>query len=76
VVAVPKTPSIVLKKLLEKEQVELLDIYHRSDGDIIRVKDKLTGKVGLHTVKMHVRDIIDEDKMRELAAAIVKELRG
>ncbi len=72
----PKTPSVILRNLLEKKQIELLDIYHGKDRDIIRVKDKLTGKVGLYISKTHIRDIVSSEELEKLASAIEKELRG
>ncbi len=74
--SLPKTRSVVLREMLEKKQIELLDIYHRRDGDLIRVKDKLTGKVGLYTSKTHVRDIVDDNELLKLADDVEKSLRG
>ncbi len=71
----PKTRSVVLRSMLEKKQIELLDIYHTRDGDIIRVKDRLTGKVGLYTTKAHVRDIVDDGELAKIAEAVEKSLR-
>ncbi len=72
----PKTPSRILADLLSKEQVELLDIYHRKDGDIIRVKDKLTGKVELYISKTHARDIVSSDDLAKLANDIIAKIRS
>ncbi len=72
----PKTPSKILADLLSKEQVELLDIYHRKDGDIIRVKDKLSGKVDLYVSKTHVRDIVSEEDLAKLASEIIAKIRS
>jgi hypothetical protein len=72
----PKTPSVILKKLLEDRQIELLDIYHYRDKDIIRVKDKLSGKVDLYVSKTHVRDMADKAELEKLASEIEAKLRG
>ncbi len=70
----PKTPGVILRELLDKKQIELLDIYHRKDKDIIRVKDKLTGKVILVESKTFVRDM-DKEELSKLADKIEEELK-
>ncbi len=72
----PKTPSVILKKLLEDRQIEMLDIYHYRDKDIIRVKDKLSGRVELYVSKTHVRDMVDKESLEKLASDIEALLRG
>jgi hypothetical protein len=71
----PKTPSVILRNELEKRQIELLDIYHLKDKDIIRVKDKLSGKVFLYESKTFVRDM-DRDAIVKLADNIQGVVRG
>ncbi|ABN69621.1 hypothetical protein Smar_0513 [Staphylothermus marinus F1] len=70
----PKTPSIILREELAKRQLELLDIYHGKEKDIIRVKDKMTGKVFLYETKTFVRDM-DKDRIIELANSIQEKLK-
>ncbi len=72
----PKTPSVILKGLLVKKQIELLDIYHGKEKDIIRVKDRLSGKVTLYESSTHVRDIVEKSDLEKLAEEIEKVLRG
>ncbi len=71
----PKTPSIILRNELEKRQIELLDIYHLKDKDIIRVKDKLSGRVFLYESKTFVRDM-DNNTIAKLADNIQSVVRG
>lgn len=72
----PKTPSVILRRLLEKRQIELLDIYHGKKNDIIRVKDGLSGKVALYESSTHVRDIVERSELEKLAEEIERVLRG
>lgn len=70
----PKAPSVILREELAKRQLELLDIYHGKEKDIIRVKDKMTGKVFLYETKTFVRDM-DKDRIAELANNIQEKLK-
>ncbi|ADI31422.1 hypothetical protein [Staphylothermus hellenicus] len=70
----PKTPSVILREELAKRQLELLDIYHGKEKDIIRVKDKMSGKVFLYETKTFVRDM-DKDRITELANNIQEKLK-
>ncbi len=72
----PKTPSVLLRMALEKRQIELLDIYHSKEKDLIRVKDKLTGKVILYESKRHVRDLTGAEEIEKLVDEIEKALKS
>ncbi len=68
----PKTPSVLLKEEMFKKGLDLLDIYHHRDGDIIRFKNRLTGKVYLYISKKHVRDLVDVGELKKLIEELVK----
>jgi len=72
----PKTPSVILKEKLRLHNLELLDIYHFKDKDIIRYKDRATNKVYLYLSKKHVRDLIDSKELDTLVDELVKHARS
>lgn len=72
----PKTPSITLRLEMSKKGLELLDIYHGKDNDIIRYRDNLTGKVYLYISKKHVRDYVQRDEIISLVNELIKNSRG
>lgn len=72
----PKTPSTILRLEMFKKGLELLDIYHSKEGDIIRYKDTASGKVYLYVSKKHIRDYIQRDEIVNLVNELIKNTRG
>jgi uncharacterized protein YkvS len=72
----PKTPSVILREKMFENGLELLDIYHRKDGDVIRFKDRMTGRVFIYNSKKHVRDFVDEKDYQELINELLKITRS
>jgi len=52
--------------------LELLDIYHMKDRDIIRYKDRATNKVYLYASKKRVRDLTDLKEIDALVEDLIK----
>jgi len=72
----PKTASVVLGEKLKLHNLELLDIYHFKDKDIIRYKDRAANKVYLYFSKKHVRDLVDSKELDTLVDELVKHARS
>ncbi len=72
----PKTPSVVLRDKMLKKGLELLDIYHMKDKDLIRFKDRMTGKVYLIESKKHVRDLVEDKDYDELINKMIELTRS
>jgi len=72
----PKAPSIVLREKMRVHNLELLDIYHFKDKDIIRYKDRSANKVYLYFSKKHVRDLVDSKELDALVDELVKHARS
>ncbi len=71
-VIMPKTPSVILREELKSRNIELLDIYSFKDHDVIRVRDKLTGKVALYTSKRKVNTLSSKEEIVKLADELKK----
>ena len=72
----PKTPGVILREKMYAKGLELLDIYHRKDGDLIRFKDRISGKVYLYATKKHVRDLVEDKEYDELVEEMLKQVRS
>jgi len=71
----PKTPSVILREKLRRKGIELLDIYHGREKDIVRFKTVIDGKVYLYEIKQHVRDMVKEEDIDKLVEEIVNSIK-
>lgn len=72
----PKTPSTILRLEMSKKGLELIDIYHGKESDVIRYKDIVSGKVYLYVSKKHIRDYIQRDEVINLVNELVKNAKS
>uniref|UniRef100_A0A7C2BLE3 Uncharacterized protein n=1 Tax=Thermosphaera aggregans TaxID=54254 RepID=A0A7C2BLE3_9CREN len=70
-----KNPSVLLANELVKHGFELLDVYHTREGDLIRVVEKLTGRVVLVKSKTPVSSITGANDMAGLVNEILKQAK-
>lgn len=72
----PKTPNVILRDKMLSNGLELLDIYHMKDKDIIRFKDRMTGKIYLFESKKHIRDFVEEKDYNNLINKMLEIIRS
>lgn len=68
----PKSRAELLRRELEKVNLELLDIYSFKDADYIRVRHKASGKVLVYESKKKVQMLATLDDVKALALDIAK----
>lgn len=68
----PKNPAELLRRELEKLNVELLDIYTFRDLDVIRAYSKQTGKVIVYKSKRKITTLASQEDVKNLAVEIAK----
>jgi len=68
----PKTISVLLRSELLRHNVELLDIYRFSNKDIVRVRDRVSGKVAVYALKSPLSSVTSRDDL----VKVVNEVLG
>jgi hypothetical protein len=68
----PKTPSVLLREELAQRNIELLDIYSFKDRDIIRARDKLTGRIIMYVSKRKVSTLTSKDEIVKLVEEMLR----
>lgn len=69
----PKNIVILLRKVLNTQNLELLDVYRFKDSDYIRVRDKFTGKIYIHKLKMQLRQVTSLDELKIIVEEILRQ---
>ncbi|MCD6487601.1 MAG: hypothetical protein J7K21_00045 [Desulfurococcales archaeon] len=71
----PKTPSVILRNMLAKHQIELLDIYRFKDHDLVRIKLPIANKVYLVKVGKHITDLASDEDYEQVVKTILNALK-
>ncbi|MCY0868041.1 MAG: hypothetical protein OWQ48_02265 [Desulfurococcus sp.] len=66
----PKTASVLLREALAKLDIELLDLYSFRDKDVIRVRDKASGRVAVLNLKTRVSSVTSRDDAVKVAGEV------
>ncbi|ADV64457.1 hypothetical protein [Desulfurococcus mucosus] len=72
----PKTVSVLLRRELLKRDLELLDIYRFSDREVVRIKDRVSGKVMVHVLKTRLPSILSQEDLARIASEIASTVRS
>jgi len=68
----PKTISVLLRNELLRHNIELLDIYRFSNKDVVRVRDRVSGRVAVYALKSPLSSVTSRDDL----VKVVNEILG
>jgi len=68
----PKTISVLLRSELLRHNIELLDIYRFSNKDVVRVRDRASGRVIVYALKTPLSSVTSRDDLGK----VVNEILG